>query len=71
MSKVNWTTVWIDPDWRHQLTNAVIAAFVVGALGVIGTVIYKLWSKIEIPLFGYVCIGAILWRAGRLQFSEL
>jgi hypothetical protein len=51
-------TNWLDPNWRHQLSNAVIAYIVIGILASAAVVAY--WAMRHFSLFAVVVAGALI-----------
>jgi hypothetical protein len=41
----NQMRAWLDPKWRHQLSNSVITWVAIGALSLAGTVLVWLWNR--------------------------
>lgn len=56
-----WTTDWLDPNWRHELSNALIAWIVIGMLAGVGGLLYLVFRRLpSLPLLGFIALGAIV-----------
>lgn len=51
---------WLDPNWRHKLTNALIIGSVVASFGVIGTAANSYMTKASPALYVFLGGGAFI-----------
>jgi hypothetical protein len=61
---IMWTTDWLDPNWRHELSNALIAWIAVGILAGVASLVW--WSVRRLPhlsLAVAIVVGAMAGAA--------
>lgn len=52
-------TNWLAPNWRHELSNAVLAWIVIGIIaGVLALAWWRIRKFPTLPLFGAIAVGA-------------